>query len=150
MSKTQARIEARHPRPGFTLVEVALAIAVVGIGVNVNQTRVDFPPELQARATSLREAAGPNAAPLDRHAVAAALLRQLDALYPMLVSSFDFIVAEAQVRSLLMGRSITVQGPRETYQATAEGLESDGSLRVRLEDGSARIVSGGEVSISGW
>lgn len=125
--------------------------AVVGIGVNVNQARADFPEELRERATSLREAAGPDAAPLDRHAAAAALLRQLDALYPALERDFAAVVAEAQARSLLIGRSLTVHAPSETYAATAEALEPDGSLRVRCAaDGTIRRVSGGEVSISGW
>ena len=125
--------------------------AVVGIGVNVNQTRADFPEELLAKATSLREAAGEQAAPLDRHAVAAALLGGLDALYPALEADFAPVVAEAQARSFLVGRRITVHAPLEpdkTYEATAEGLEPDGSLRVRCADGATRIVSGGEVSVS--
>ncbi len=122
--------------------------AVVGIGVNVNQTRADFPAELQERATSLRNASG--GAPLDRHAAAAALLRQLDALYPALEHDFAAVVAEAQARSLLMGRTLTVHTPCETYAALAEALEPDGSLRVRCADGSVRRVAGGEVSITGW
>jgi len=115
---------------------------VVGIGVNVNQTPADFPPELHDRATSLREAGG--GSPLDRIAVAATILRQLDALYP-----FDFpsIVAEAESRSLLMGHPITVHAPTEIYPAVAEALEPDGSLRVRCADGSTRRLTGGEVSI---
>ena len=120
---------------------------VVGIGVNVNHSLNDFPEELREKATSLRESAGSDTAPLDRHAVAAALLRQLDALYPALEHDFASIVAEAQARSLLMGRRVTVHAPQETYEATAEALESDGSLRVRCDDGTARIVSGGEVSV---
>ena len=121
--------------------------AVVGIGVNVNHAREDFPEELLTRATSLREMAGPDAAPLDRPAVAAALLRQLDALYPALECDFASIVSEAQSRSLLMGQRITVHGLQETYEAIAQSLESDGSLRVRCANGETRNVSGGEVSI---
>ena len=49
-----------------------------------------------------------------------------------------------------MGRRITIHGPLSTEEACAEALEPDGSLRVRCDDGSTRIVSGGEVSISGW
>jgi len=122
--------------------------AVVGIGVNVNHTRADFPEELLARATSLREAAALDAAPLERHAVAAALLHQLDALYPALEQQFASIVAEAQARSFLLGRRITVHGSQDSYEATAEALEPDGSLRVRCDDGWMRNVSGGEVSVT--
>ena len=38
----------------------------------------------------------------------------------------------------------------DTIPDESEALEPDGSLRVRCADGQARIVSGGEVSISGW
>ncbi|MCX6967404.1 MAG: biotin--[acetyl-CoA-carboxylase] ligase [Verrucomicrobia bacterium] len=119
--------------------------AVVGIGVNINHTRSDFPEELHTKATSLRETSG---APLERHTVAAALLRQLDALYPALENDFASVVAEAEARSFLVGRRITVHGPQETYEATAEGLEPDGSLRVWCAEGVTRLVCGGEVSVS--
>ncbi len=122
--------------------------AVVGIGVNVNHARDDFPEELLTKATSLRESAGAEAEPLDRHAVAAAFLRALDGLYPALENDFADIVAEAEARSFLVGRRITVHGPQETYEATAEGLEADGSLRVRCAEGVTRLVCGGEVSVS--
>ena len=79
---------------------------------------------------------------------AAALLRALDGLYPALEHDFASVVAEAQARSLLVGRRITVHGPQETYEATAEALEADGSLRVRCDGGGARVVCGGEVSVS--
>ena len=123
--------------------------AVVGIGVNVNHAPGDFPPELRERATSMRASAGPDAPALERSAVAAALLRALDALYPALEGGFAGIVAEAQARSILMGRRITVHPlpPHPAWEATAEALEPDGSLRVRFADGGTQIVSGGEVSV---
>lgn len=121
--------------------------AVVGIGVNVNHLCGDFPEELRSRATSLREAAGPGALPLDRHAVAAALLRQLDATYAAVEDDFASLVEQAERRSLLIGRRVTVHAPSQTYEAIAEALEPDGSLRVRCEGGEARNISGGEVSI---
>lgn len=122
--------------------------AVAGIGVNVNQT--EFPAELREKAISLRMAAGPDHPPLDRHAAAAAILNELDALYPALEDGFREIVAEAEARSVLIGRRITLHGPLALEEALAEGLEPDGSLRVRGSDGVKRIVSGGEVSVSGW
>lgn len=123
--------------------------AVAGIGVNVNHSRSDFPEELITKATSLREASA-SAGELDRQKVAAALLRQLDALYGQLSGNFAAVVAEAEARSILIGREIEMQGVDVPLRGIAEGLEPDGRLRVRGEDGSVRLVSGGEVSISGW
>lgn len=119
--------------------------AVVGIGVNVNQT--EFPEELRERATSLRLQTGDAAAPLDRHAVAAAVLSQLDALYATLETDFAAIVAEAECRSVLIDGPVAVHTPAGTYEAFAEGLDPDGGLRVRLADGTVRVISTGEVSV---
>lgn len=53
-------------------------LAVVGIGVNVNQTPSHFPEELRDRATSLAIVLG---RPVDRNALAIALLGNLDQSY---------------------------------------------------------------------
>ncbi|PYK69366.1 MAG: hypothetical protein DME45_02545 [Verrucomicrobia bacterium] len=53
-------------------------LAVAGIGVNVNQTPSHFPEELRDCATSLAIVLG---GPVDRNALAIALLRSLDHLY---------------------------------------------------------------------
>ncbi len=53
-------------------------LAVVGIGINVNQMPSHFPEELRDRATSLAIVLG---RPVDRNALAIALLRNLDQLY---------------------------------------------------------------------
>jgi BirA family biotin operon repressor/biotin-[acetyl-CoA-carboxylase] ligase len=53
-------------------------LAVVGLGLNVNQTLLDFPAELQKRATSL---ALLQRGPVDRHRLAIELLQTLDRTY---------------------------------------------------------------------
>ncbi len=129
--------------------------AIVGIGVNVNQTAADFPEELAGRATSLRLAAGgEEVPPLDRQEVATALLRHLDTLYDRLDEEegdgFSSLVAEAETRSCLLGQWVEIAGPAEAFHGIAEGLEPDGSLRVRREDGTAVRISGGEVTVANW
>ena len=52
--------------------------AIAGIGVNVNQTAEDFSPKIRDRAGSLRLALGQ---PVERHDLAIALLKNLDATY---------------------------------------------------------------------
>ena len=53
-------------------------IAILGVGVNVNQMPRHFSKELRQRATSL---AILRSSPVDRQAVAVALLRNLDSTY---------------------------------------------------------------------
>jgi BirA family biotin operon repressor/biotin-[acetyl-CoA-carboxylase] ligase len=58
--------------------------AIVGIGVNVNQTANDFSEELRSAAASLALVAGK---PVDRQAVALALLQNLDRTYRVLFTA---------------------------------------------------------------
>ena len=128
----------------------APGFAVVGIGVNVNHDTTDFPDELADRAISLRQAAEPEAGPLDRQEVAAALLRNLDTLYRRIGSDFQSIVDEAAQRGILLGKRVRIEGTGEIFEGTAESLEPDGTLRVRRDDGQTVNVSGGEVTVSAW
>ena len=130
--------------------------AIAGIGVNVNQ--LSFPEELGNKATSLRlaqeqmdgEQPSPPS-PLDRMEVATALLHHLDTLYNTLATSgFAPILQEAERRSLLLGEWIDVQTPGGMIQGMAEGLNPDGTLRLRRSDGSMENLSGGEVSVARW
>ncbi len=121
--------------------------AIAGIGINVNHQPDDFPEGIVA--TSLREAIG-TGDPLDRMAVAATVLRELTALYPVLHDDFPALLAEAEARSLLVGRWVEVRTPMGLMRGMAEGLEPDGGLRLRREEGRLERLSGGEVSVLQW
>jgi len=123
------------------------SFVVVGIGVNVNHGPSDFPEELRETAISLREAAGAGTPALDRQVVAAALLRSLSTLYPVMESDFAAIVAEARARSVLLGKRVTVQSAGGTVEGAVESLEADGALRLRRDDGTTLAVSGGEATV---
>jgi BirA family biotin operon repressor/biotin-[acetyl-CoA-carboxylase] ligase len=118
--------------------------AVVGIGVNVNQEPGDFPPDLATKAGSLRTVAGRI---IDRPALAAAILRKLDTLFPVLATDFPKIIAEAARRSLLLGRWIQVQAGDGLVEGCAEQLDENGHLLLRTSDGSIRLLTAGEVTI---
>ncbi|MGZ5021490.1 MAG: biotin--[acetyl-CoA-carboxylase] ligase, partial [Chthoniobacterales bacterium] len=53
-------------------------VGILGIGINVNQDPNDFPPELRERAASLAMLSGKE---IDRHALAVAVLRELNRTY---------------------------------------------------------------------
>ncbi len=131
--------------------------AVVGIGVNVNHLEGDFPAELAARAGSLRGSLGSSSSgeeppePLERPVIAALLLQELDRLYPALEDDFPAILAEAEQRSLLIGKWVRATTPGGVVEGVVEGLESDGRLRLRGKDGQVLVFSGGEeVTLSEW
>lgn len=119
--------------------------AVVGIGLNCNHALTDFPPSLQASATSLALAVGK---PVSRVHVAQALYRHLDTWYLRLIEGVhEPILSRISALSETVGKSVRVETGSGLYEAFAEGINRDGSLRVRLPDGETRDLVSGDVSI---
>lgn len=117
------------------------AFAVVGIGVNLNQT--EFPPELSGLATSLRLALGRT---IDRAEFAAALLTELNLRLGNLGPSFHTILADAEMRSAILGHWVELHSGAEVFSGIAEGLDSDGNLLIRKADGMLQRMTAGEIS----
>lgn len=122
------------------LVHLVDRKAIAGIGVNVNNT--EFPPDLGA--TSLRLHAGRT---FDRQTI-------LDALLPA-VESFTAEDPETILRlythasSYAAGRRVTVQLPDGEITGTTAGLDHDGFLIVRKDDGTETLILAGGVRAAG-
>ena len=119
-----------------------LAIAV-GIGINLKSS--SFPPELKATATSIEEEIGgmPNVENLLEN-----LTKQLAIRYQMFEAEngAEKIRNEwAKRSSYFTGKCIRVTLENEIIYGTSDGLEENGALRVRLENGAVKIVQTGEV-----
>jgi BirA family biotin operon repressor/biotin-[acetyl-CoA-carboxylase] ligase len=117
---------------------------VVGIGINANA--VEFPPELAARATSLRRALG---RAVERLELLAALL---DAFEP-LCEAFDRRGPAAAVEAFESYAAfpapcrVTAPGrPGERLDGIALGVEPDGALRFQDQTGQIQRVISGELS----
>ena len=116
---------------------------VVGIGVNVSAPEGGFPGEVAQVAQALCEGnpdANDGRARLAAHA--ANLLAQGAETIPSKPH-----LEEYRRRSLLDGRSVTVEQGRESFRALVLGVNDDLTLQVQLEDGSQRALSHGEVHI---
>jgi BirA family biotin operon repressor/biotin-[acetyl-CoA-carboxylase] ligase len=118
--------------------------AVVGMGLNVNQD--EFPPELEGRAASLRQFARSK---LDRVEIAAAILTELDRNWEIAGAAFPTIVREAERRSALIGTWIALHTGAETVEGVAEGLDENGQLLLRTQNGELRCMTAGEVTTHG-
>ena len=127
----------------MTETKIGLAI-VVGIGINL--TASNFPPELEAIATSIEAETGdaPNVEILIEN-----LTTQLKNYYAAIQkpNGADEIRREWAKRSTYFkGKNVKAVLENETITGTTDGLEENGALRVRLANGAIRIVQAGDVS----
>jgi BirA family biotin operon repressor/biotin-[acetyl-CoA-carboxylase] ligase len=106
--------------------------AVLGIGVNVAVRA--FPDELAHIAGSLGRS------PADVEPFLVALLAALDR---WLAAPPEDVIASWRDRDALLGRPISWNGG----SGTADGVDADGRLRVRLDDGSLTALDAGEVHL---
>ncbi|HEV7966258.1 MAG TPA: biotin--[acetyl-CoA-carboxylase] ligase [Candidatus Acidoferrales bacterium] len=115
----------------------------VGIGINVNHDRI--PGELSKIATSLRIE---TQRVQSRVEIVARLLRHLDSYYNrFLLEGPGAIVARfSEVSSYAHGKRVRIETASETYTGTTEGLEPEGLLRVRRDDGRILPVISGTLS----
>ncbi|MHB0877736.1 MAG: biotin--[acetyl-CoA-carboxylase] ligase [Anaerolineae bacterium] len=116
--------------------------AAVGLGLNVN---CDFSeqPDLASQATSLRTHLGRE---VERGPLLAALLRSLSIRYSRMLAGAD-PVSEWESRLGTLGRPVTVSSGLETFAGLAEFITPEGSLFVKLDDGSRREVFAGDVKL---
>lgn len=118
---------------------------ILGIGLNVNQTAADFPPPLRSQVTSLRLALGE---PVDRPALAARLLEELDADYARVRNGQFRAVAEAwERRCVTLGGRVVIQCGERRVVGRAEALDAEGALLVRTDHGHLERIIGGDVSL---
>lgn len=118
---------------------------VAGIGVNVNQEEADFPPELRETAASLRMVTGSR---VDRLPLLCRILEALEEDYRDFCSKGFTAVRERWLEyEATLGKTVRVQlGGREVV-GTAEDLDEDGSLLLRLADGRLLRVNSGELTL---
>jgi BirA family biotin operon repressor/biotin-[acetyl-CoA-carboxylase] ligase len=128
-----------HKLAGILLEHPGGAAVILGVGVNVNQLAADLP----SGATSLLALTG---RPLDREPLLAAILNDLANAYDRADrEGVDWIVPGWRSRSSMLGKPVAFQRDGATIRGVAEDLGADGSLLVRLEDGTRVSVIAGEV-----
>ena len=125
----------------FSLENGGLDYAVTGIGINAYEPAGGFPDELRGRAGAVCESRREDM----RNRLAASVLRYFAKCCGDLFSK-DML---AYYRSKLMwqGESIRVISGSSEYPCTLLGVSDSYALRVRLEDGSEREVSSGEITV---
>ncbi|MFN2515907.1 MAG: biotin--[acetyl-CoA-carboxylase] ligase [Pyrinomonadaceae bacterium] len=126
-------------------VETSLGRAVV-VGIGINLTVKAFPAELKNTATSVQVATGETVNP---ESVLRALVRALQRCYEMLKSpnGAENIGQEWSLRSsYASGKRVRVSNADEEVEGMTNGLESDGALRVKTDNGEIRTIRAGDVT----
>ncbi|MGH9407150.1 MAG: biotin--[acetyl-CoA-carboxylase] ligase [Terriglobia bacterium] len=115
---------------------------VLGIGLNVNHR--ELPAELRHLATSMRIETGRN---FSRVQILAAVLANLERYYRILLEQGSAAIARAweEQSSFARGKRVRVKTESGESRALTEGLESNGALRLRFDDGRRVSLVGGEV-----
>lgn len=133
---------------GGMLTEIGLSggrleYVVVGIGLNVNLDPGQLPPGLLMPATSLSHALG---RPVDRLALLGAFLQAVEVRYQALRAGHSPHGEWAQ-HLVTLGQPVTVSGTGLFLQGVAEGVNADGALLVRRDDGRLETVLAGDVTL---
>ena len=116
---------------------------VVGIGIDVNHTRM--PEPLAGLATSLRMVTGRSHSRLH---LLVRLLRNLETYYNRFLAEgpAPILARFCETSSFAKGKRVRISAATETYTGITDGLEPNGLLRVRREDGRLAIVISGDVA----
>lgn len=119
--------------------------AIIGVGLNIR-----LPDSLHERAgqpiTDLAALSGGQ--PPGRNRVAAAVVASLtEGLRSFERHGFAAFAAEYRASDLLQGQPLRVIDPRGEYNATGEGVDERGALRVRRATGEMVTVDSAEISV---
>lgn len=126
---------------------------VVGIGINIRSA--NFPPELVNTATSIDEqrsgppeVAGGLTRPPSPSELAESLTKFITYFYNILHGENGpaEIIDEWRKRSsYFSGKLVRVVLENETLEGVTDGLETNGALRIKWNNGSVRVVQAGDV-----
>lgn len=124
------------------LVQQHNSALVCGIGININQ--LSFPEELMPIATSLRMAAGRT---LAREPILIEVLRSMDRHLEILVNQGVPAILQlfTAASSYVSGRRVVVEQGDRLLHGTTAGLDANGFLLLRQDDGSQTLILAGGV-----
>ncbi|HEV7937492.1 MAG TPA: biotin--[acetyl-CoA-carboxylase] ligase [Solirubrobacteraceae bacterium] len=115
--------------------------AVLGVGLNVALRVEQLPPDVRRRAASLG---------LEPSAIEPTFERLLEALVTRLGEPIEVTLDAWRARDALYGRVVAWQAhepQRRSERGRAQGIDEQGQLLVRHEDGTTTALSAGEVHL---
>jgi len=132
---TEARVDADHIRD-----------LVFGLGLNVNSPAAGWPADLASRAVALSELAGK---PLDLNRLTAALIGRVLLAYESFVAG-DHLEKFPELwhrYDRLRGRRVAVLEGGRRHVGAVSGVDDEGALLLRDDQGRSRRFRAGEVTL---
>jgi BirA family biotin operon repressor/biotin-[acetyl-CoA-carboxylase] ligase len=118
----------------------------LAVGVGVNLARA--PADVERPATAFAEhMAGPPPAPLDALEILASAFERWRTVWE--TQGFAPVAQAWTARAYGLGRACEARLASGALQGVAEGLDPDGALRLRLEDGRLARITAGDVFFAG-
>jgi BirA family biotin operon repressor/biotin-[acetyl-CoA-carboxylase] ligase len=122
-----------------------VAYAVVGIGININLETNDIPEDIMRTATSMKIETGE---PHCRTEIAVEILKEMEKWYNIFMKNGKKpIIAEWSRLSSSIGHPVRVTSGSAAYTGTAEGIDDEGLLILKQNDGSVRKISAGDIAL---
>ena len=127
-----------------TMVGDRVDAVIVGIGINVHARA--FPPDVEGRATSVSLVAAASIAPPCRAEILADVLASLDRDVALVAArGLGVVHARLTAADALRGERVRTDDDQE---GRAEGIDLDGRLLVRRDDGTLARWQSGEVHLA--
>jgi BirA family biotin operon repressor/biotin-[acetyl-CoA-carboxylase] ligase len=121
----------------------AVKIVVVGVGLNANISLAKFPRYIRDSLTSLKEEMKKDVA---LEPLLCEVLYHIECEYAFfLKGEFKRILSEWKALASLIGKEVEVTDFSGNFRGLAEDVDAEGSLIVRLSNGSVKRVSVGNV-----
>jgi BirA family biotin operon repressor/biotin-[acetyl-CoA-carboxylase] ligase len=133
-----------HKKVGGILTEMSAEVdrvnfVVVGIGLNINSVAKELPK----RSISLKEIAGHE---VSRVSFARDLLEQLEKdLLLLKKGHFEMLAKEWEDFSVISGRRVAARVLGRKIEGEAMGIDKDGALWIRKDDGLQERITAGDV-----
>ena len=131
------------------LVESSLAnegtdsFSIIGMGVNINFDPGEY-PDISDIATSLQRELGH---PIPRLHLLTAIMGEMEELY-LAIKQGGSVREEWASFLDTLGNQVRVAWGEQVYEGYAQSVDEDGSLVLRLSDGSLQTLAAGEVTLS--
>jgi BirA family biotin operon repressor/biotin-[acetyl-CoA-carboxylase] ligase len=75
------------------------------------------------------------------------LLTDLDRWYQIFLRNEGDVLKEWDILNVTLGNRVVVSGLGETVEGLAQGIDNEGRLILKLDDGSLRLIAAGDVTI---